>query len=86
MAKILVKSKLDVEIVFTINESEARALDALAGYGTEAFLKHFYATLGSAYMKPHEKGMIEFLDSIRNIVNPALGRLSKARMSLNNES
>jgi hypothetical protein len=41
-------------------------LDALAGYGAEAFLKHFYEKLGKSYMEPHEKGLRSLFQSIRD--------------------
>jgi hypothetical protein len=43
-----VKINTTVEITATLNltEGELRALDALAGYGADAFLKAFYVKLG----------------------------------------
>lgn len=79
MAKLEAKTKLELSVSFTVNESELRALDALAGYGDEAFLEMFYKTLGEAYMKPHEAGMREFLKSIRTVASPILSQTDKAR-------
>lgn len=82
MAKITQKAKLDLLLAFEINESEARALDALAGYGDDAFIEVFYAKLGSAYMEKHEQGLRQFLQSIRKFVPMALGRIDRARKAL----
>ncbi|TXH51878.1 MAG: hypothetical protein E6Q97_17520 [Desulfurellales bacterium] len=79
MAQICVKATLDVKATFTIDEEEARALDALAGYGEDAFIKAFYDVLGKAYMKNHEDGLRRFLGSIRNVVNPALALADQAK-------
>ena len=79
MAKIAGRAKLDFELAFTVNEAEARALDAMASYGEDAFIKAFYEKLGSAYMKEHEDGLREFLKSIRGLVSPELSRLDDAR-------
>lgn len=80
MAKVAAQPMIGVKITFTVSESEARALDALAGYGEDAFVKSFYEVLGEGYMKPHEAGLREFLGSIRDVVNPALARLNDAKL------
>lgn len=80
MAKVAAQPMIGVKITFTVSESEARALDALAGYGEDAFVKAFYEFLGEGYMKPHEDGLREFLGSIRDVVNPALERLNDAKL------
>jgi hypothetical protein len=41
MAKITTRPNVNLDLTFTINESEARALDALAGYGDDSFIKAF---------------------------------------------
>jgi hypothetical protein len=62
-----------------ISESEARALEALAGYGDDAFVKAFYEKLGESYMKKHETGLRSFLKSIREFMPGYLSRADKAR-------
>ncbi len=79
MAKCSASPTIGVTVTFTVNEDEARALDALAWYSTDEFIKWFYENLGSYYMKPHEDGMRSFLDTIRSEVCPALRRVDKAR-------
>lgn len=83
MAKLEAKTKLDLSVSFTVNESELRALDALAGYGDDAFIQMFYKNLGESYMKPHEAGMREFLKSIRSVASPVLSQTDKARKAFN---
>jgi hypothetical protein len=83
MAILEAKTKLEVSVSFTVNESELRALDALAGYGDNAFIKMFYENLGESYMKPHEAGLREFLKSIRNIATPIISQTDKARKAFN---
>lgn len=79
MAKITADPRVDVRITFVVDEAEARALDALAGYGDDAFIKVFYDHLGKAYMRDHEAGLRKFLSSIRDVVNPSLASLDRAR-------
>ena len=43
--KIEGRPKLELEMTIRLNESEARALDALAGYGDDSFVKAFYSLL-----------------------------------------
>jgi hypothetical protein len=85
MAKAITKPTLNVTIAFEVNESEARALDALAGYGDDAFIQAFYVNLGRSYMEKHESGLRTFLESIRAIVRPGLSVIDKARKVLVNE-
>lgn len=79
MASITAKPTVTVSATFTVNEAELRALDALAGYGDDAFIKMFYKDLGSTYMKPHEAGLREFLKSIRSIAGGIISRTDAAR-------
>ena len=79
MAKIVSKPAVILELSFTINESEARALDALVGYDSDDFIKVFKAHLGSAYLRGNEDGLKEFFKSIRAIVSPALEKIDTIR-------
>jgi hypothetical protein len=79
MAKISAEPQIHFELTVKLSEAETRALDALAGYGDDAFIKAFYEKLGTAYMKPHEAGLREFLKTIRILVPGQLTRLDAAR-------
>lgn len=65
-----------------LNETEVRALDALVGYGDEAFLKHFKEKLGEAYIRAHEAGLKSFFAAVRRDVLPALRDIDEARRDL----
>lgn len=79
MAKFKSTGRVEFEMVFTITESEARALDALSGYGSDAFMKFFYEHMGKYYMEPHDAGMRSFLDSIRGTVSGHIAQCDAAR-------
>lgn len=79
MAKIKQNPTIELQLTFTITESEARALNALAGYSNDALIKFFYENMGRHYMEPHEAGFRLFLDSIRGVVCGPLARVDKAR-------
>jgi hypothetical protein len=64
MAKIGNNGKVSSEILIVLSEEEAGALDALAGYGVDAFLKTFYEKMGEAYLKPYEKGLRSLFKSV----------------------
>lgn len=66
----------------TLNETEIRALDALVGYGDDAFLKHFKEKLGEAYIRKHEAGLKSFFGAVRRDVLPALSDIDQARRDL----
>ena len=79
MAKIKGSAALQVTAEFTFSEAELRALDALVGYGDDAFLKAFYENLGRHYMEPHEAALRSLFESIREQVPPILHRAHEAR-------
>ena len=79
MAKITGKPTIELSLTFTINEKEARALDALVGYGDDAFIKAFKDNLGKAYIDGNEEGLREFFTSIRSMMPNYLNKINNAR-------
>ena len=67
------------EVNLKLTESEARALDALVGYGFKSFLEVFYKNLGKHYMEPHEKGLQNLFDTVRDNMPKHLSRIDKTR-------
>lgn len=86
MAQIEQKPTVQVEAVFRLDEPELRALEALAGYGTEAFLKAFYEHMGTSYLKPHEAGVRSLFDAARGQIPSILRRADEARAAFNPKS
>lgn len=84
MAVIVGKPVVQVVTTFTVTEDELWALDALAGYGDDAFIKMFYKELGTGYMKPHEAALRTFLKSVRDMAGPILHNAKAARKAFNN--
>lgn len=82
--KLIPKINIDYELTLTLNEIEARALDALVGYGHKAFLEVFYKSLGEAYMKPHEKGIIALFEVISSQVPGQLKWVDAAKQQVKN--
>lgn len=64
MEKIKSASTFEVKITLSLTEQEARALKAIVGYGTKAFLDCFYEHLGKFYLQPHEKGVQSLFETI----------------------
>lgn len=79
MAKLVQQPTVNVEATFTVSEAELRALDALAGYGDDAFIKMFYKEMGQHYMKPYEAGLREFLQTVRSFAPSIIRRTDDAR-------
>lgn len=81
MAKAVgsVKSGVKVSITFEVDEEEARALDALAGYGDDSAIAAFYAGCGRHYLQPHERGLRKFLSEVREAVSPVLNEADRLR-------
>lgn len=83
MAKIEGRATLTVEVPFVLTEVEARALEALAGYGADAVVKAAYEKLGRAYLEPHEAGLRSLFDSVRLQIPDILRRTTDARNAFN---
>lgn len=76
------KPIVTVESYLTLDEGELAALDALVGYGDDAFLKVFYEKMGEAYLKPHEKSLRSLFAKIRETAGPALAHVRTMRNDL----
>jgi len=82
MAKVIGYGEIKGEVTLVLSEPEAKALDALVGYGPEPFLKAFYEHMGKAYLQPHERGLKSLFESVRTgegSVSNFLKRIHTAR-------
>lgn len=79
MAQAMGKPVVTVNVAFEIDEGEARALYALSAYGDDAFIRAFYERLGKTLMQDHEQDLRRFLNTIRDVVGPAITQVDKAR-------
>lgn len=82
MAEFKFQPKVTFQIFIALDEAQARALEALAGYGADEFIKHFYEHLGKHYMEPHEDGLRSLLLDIRRVIPGQLHAVDKARRAL----
>lgn len=71
--KITVKRVIEASVV--LNESEMRALSAIAGYNTGDVANAIYSSLGKGYVLPHEGGLRSLLARVRDEITPALARI-----------
>lgn len=86
MAKLIGNAVLNVKATFELDEEELRAMEALSGYGNDAFIKVFYQHLGEAYMKKHEDGLRRVLDMFCKTTPSVLHMVDKARRALQPQS
>ena len=79
------KAKVSIELTvqITLNESEARALDAMLGYGPEEYISGFYKQLGRAYLEPYAHAIPGLFKSVNDQIRPAIHRVDKARDEFN---
>lgn len=82
MAATETTARITFSATLTLSESECRALDAIVGYGDDAFIKAFKEKLGEAYLRDHEAGLRSCFDAIRRDVLPALKVIEQARRDL----
>lgn len=79
--KATIKPEVLSNITLHLTETEARALDALAGYGIKPFLEVFYKHMGRAYLEPHEAGLVSVFETIRAL-GPVLGTIEELRRKM----
>lgn len=79
MAKLDARPSIICECNLLLSENEMRFLDALVGYGWEAFHKTFKEKLGTAYIQGHEKAAKDFFESVRLQIPNILGQIDRAR-------
>lgn len=83
MAEIDSRPTIEVKIIISLNESEARALAALTGYNFSDFRDAFYAKLGRNYLEPHEDGLFSLFKSIKEIMPREFKKIDEARKLFN---
>lgn len=84
MAEAANKVTVAFSTTITLNEVEICALEALVGYGADAFLKVFKANLGTSYIRNHEDGIRSLFQAISRDVLPAHRMVHEARIDLVN--
>ena len=80
--KLETKIRVHYECTLRLTEHEMRALDALAGYGTKAFVDIFYRHMGKSYLEPHVGGITTLFEKIRSDGYRQLGLVDEARKVL----
>lgn len=82
-----IKPQINVQYTANIElrECELRAIDAMVGYGADAFLKVFYEKLGTNYMRDHESGLRALFEKITAHVPGQLRLVDSARAALTKE-
>jgi hypothetical protein len=58
-------SNMDFGVIIKLSEKEARALEAITGYGVKSFLEVFYKHLGSSDLKHYEEGVIQLFETLK---------------------
>ena len=68
MEKIVGNAKANVEftIKFTLTKGEAKALDAIAGYGSDAFLRIFGEHMAKNYLGALEDELLKTIQNSKN--------------------
>lgn len=74
---------MQFSITLELTEVEARALEAIVGYGTKSFLEVFYKSLGKHYLQPHEKGVEQLFATIKQELPSHLNKIDECRKVFN---
>ena len=74
--------KVEFSITLTLTIGEAKALKAIADYGTKAFLETFYEKMGRYYLEPHETDLILLLEKCNYAIPIELAKIETACKSI----
>jgi hypothetical protein len=77
------KASIEFRILLTLTIDEAAALNAIAGYGTDAFLKVFYQEMGKAYLEDYEDDLRTLFDKLQNEIPLEISKIEEARAMIN---
>jgi hypothetical protein len=83
--KITARPNINLELHFSINEKEARGLNALTCYDIEQFLKIFKQYMGKHYIEKDgaEEGLREFFKECYQKTSGYLAKLDEAKRVFN---
>lgn len=79
MSKLTQAPRVELDVSVKLTIAEIKALDAIAGYGSKAFLEVFYEHMGVSYLRPHEAGLRSLFETIRSELSPIIERHKAAR-------
>jgi hypothetical protein len=79
MTKLDTRVSIDIQVHLVLNEQEAGALDALAGYGIDSFLEVFYEKMGRHYLQPYEDGLRSLFKAIGGQIPSVLREVQECR-------
>jgi hypothetical protein len=85
-AAVKIKTEVNITASITFTEGQLAALEAMAGYGSDAFLRAFYVKLGKHYMKPFERDLRDLFDKIKTDIKPALKEVRQVRKQLESKN
>ena len=81
-----IQSTAKANVAFTINfeltVKEAKALEAIAGYGVDAFLEIFYPKLGKHYLQANEADFRALLVKIQSSLPNEIAKIDKATAAI----
>lgn len=76
-----VKTQVEFKVNLELTENEARAFEALIGYGFKPFIEMFYKHMGKHYLQPYEKACENLFEQRQNI-NYQLYNIETAKKAL----
>lgn len=75
-------TQMDYKVLLSLTEGEARALEAICGYGPDEFVKWFYKSHGKHYLQPHETAMRSLFARVRESLPMELHKIDKVKTFL----
>lgn len=84
--EVITNGGINASVQFKVNiqlsEREARAWDAIVGYGWEAFKEVFYEKLGKSYLEPYEQEAKQMFSDTRDTIGMQLHGIDAVKKSI----
>ncbi len=77
--KIVGRPSVSLDVVISLTEDEAGALQAISAYGDDIFIRKFYDEVGRSCLEPHEKGLRSLLTACSEQLGVLLAKAQAAR-------
>jgi hypothetical protein len=79
VAELTAEPRIELKVTLELNETELRALEAIAGYNHKTVANVLLENLGKSYLRDHIGGLYSFLAAVNENARGILKRLDDAR-------
>lgn len=81
-SEVVQKPSMEFSVNIQLTENEARAWDAIVGYGWDAFIQVFEEKLGKHYIRPYKADAERMFKETRTVIGQQLYGIEQVRKAI----